>query len=172
LVAEQFADGFRLEEELTAARDAVRSQLELYPDEPVYDPVYWACEPDLSGCLHCCTHYAGYASTKAIPTSDRDYDAHSLTTATAEIHTQVNLLREIFGNPFRPATFSPAWRTTDVMLLAKGIYDARAFDRMPILADALQDAGCDIEDILNHLRNMSATHVRGCWALDSVLGKE
>ncbi len=58
------------------------------------------------------------------------------------------------------------------MLLASGIYAERAFDRMPILADALQDAGCDSDDILNHLRDANATHVRGCWALDLVLGKE
>jgi hypothetical protein len=58
------------------------------------------------------------------------------------------------------------------MLLAQGVYDERAFDRMPILADALQDAGCDNTDILSHLRDANVTHVRGCWALDLVLGKE
>jgi hypothetical protein len=58
------------------------------------------------------------------------------------------------------------------MLLAKGIYDDLAFDRMPILADALQEAGCDSDDLLNHLRDSSAAHVRGCWTLDLVLGKE
>ena len=85
---------------------------------------------------------------------------------------QAELLREIFGNPFENPFFKPTWRTTDVMLLAQGIYDAKAFDRMPILADALQDAGCDNEDILAHCRDTSLTHVRGCWALDLVLGKE
>ncbi|MBM3981711.1 MAG: hypothetical protein FJ304_15840 [Planctomycetes bacterium] len=68
--------------------------------------------------------------------------------------------------------FKPAWRTTDVMLLARGIYDAKAFDRMPILADALQDAGCDSDDILNHCRDAAQVHVRGCWVVDAVLGKE
>jgi hypothetical protein len=89
-----------------------------------------------------------------------------------ERRAQTMLVREIFGNPFRPVAFNAAWRTTDVMLLAKGIYEERAFDRMPILADALQDAGCENDDILNHLRDATATHVRGCWALDLVLGKE
>jgi hypothetical protein len=84
---------------------------------------------------------------------------------------QARSLREIFGNPFRPVTFDPVWRTSDVMLLARGIYEERAFDRMPILADALQDAGCDNTDVLNHCRDPHATHVRGCWALDLVLGK-
>jgi hypothetical protein len=81
-------------------------------------------------------------------------------------------LRDIFGNHFRPVTFNPAWRTSDVLLLAQGIYDDRAFDRMPILADALQDAGCNNADVLNHCRDTHATHVRGCWVVDLVLGKE
>jgi hypothetical protein len=88
-----------------------------------------------------------------------------------EERAQCDLIREIFGNPFRPVAFDPAWLTSDVRLLATGIYDEKAFDRLPILADALQDAGCDSDDILNHLRDATATHVRGCWALDLVLGK-
>jgi hypothetical protein len=67
--------------------------------------------------------------------------------------------------------FDPAWRTSDVLALSRGIEQDLAFDRMPILADALQDAGCDCDDLLNHLRDTNATHVRGCWALDLVLGK-
>ncbi|MCE9568116.1 MAG: hypothetical protein K8U57_39440 [Planctomycetes bacterium] len=78
----------------------------------------------------------------------------------------------IFGNPFRPAAFSPEWRTTTVVALAQRMYESRDFSAMPILADALQDAGCDNDDILNHFRDPNAPHVRGCWALDLVLGKE
>ncbi len=88
-----------------------------------------------------------------------------------EQRAQCQFLREIFGNPFRPVIMRPAWRTTDVMLLTRGIYEDRAFDRMPILADALQDAGCANDDLLNHLRDTSLTHIRGCWAIDLVLGK-
>ena len=51
------------------------------------------------------------------------------------------------------------------------MYDARDFSAMPILADALQDAGCDSDDILNHCRS-GGVHVRGCWVVDLVLGKE
>jgi len=79
--------------------------------------------------------------------------------------------REIIGNPFRPAATAPEWRTFTVLALAHGIYGERAFDRMPILADALQDAGCDSDDILNHCR-CETVHVRGCWVVDLVLGKE
>lgn len=62
------------------------------------------------------------------------------------------------------------WRTSTVVALAQGIYDDRAFDRLPILADALQDAGCDNPDILNHCRD-TGPHARGCWVVDLVLGK-
>jgi hypothetical protein len=82
-----------------------------------------------------------------------------------------NLVREIFGNPFRPAALDPAWLTSDVLALARGIYEERAFDRMPILADALQDAGCTNDDILIHCRDTKQVHVRGCWVLDLLLGK-
>jgi hypothetical protein len=85
---------------------------------------------------------------------------------------QAALLRDIFGNPFRPVAFDPAWHTDTAVSLAKGMYDSRDFSAMPILADALQDAGCDSDDILNHLRDPNAAHVRGCWALDLILGKE
>jgi hypothetical protein len=89
----------------------------------------------------------------------------------AERKQQTRVVREVFGYPPRPVPFDPVWRTSDVMLLANGTYTERAFDRMPILADALQDAGCDCDDLLTHLRDTRATHVRGCWALDLVLGK-
>lgn len=83
---------------------------------------------------------------------------------------QVRLLREIFSDLIRKIRFKKSWRTSTVMALANGIYDEKVFDRIPILADALQDAGCDSEEILNHLRQPEE-HCRGCWALDLVLGK-
>jgi hypothetical protein len=79
-------------------------------------------------------------------------------------------LRDIFGNPFRPVTADLAWLTSTVVALARSIYDERAFDRLPILADALQDAGCDSADVLDHCRS-DGPHVRGCWVVDLVLGK-
>jgi hypothetical protein len=80
------------------------------------------------------------------------------------------LLRCVAGDPFRPVACDPGWRTADVVSLARGIYDERAFDRLPILADALQDAGCDNADVLGHCRG-PGPHVRGCWVVDLVLGK-
>ena len=84
---------------------------------------------------------------------------------------QSAFLRDIFGNPFRPVVFNPAWRTDTAVSLARQMYEAREFGAMPILADALQDAGCEYTDVLNHCRDSSATHVRGCWVVDLVLGK-
>jgi len=81
-----------------------------------------------------------------------------------------HLLRCMFGNPFRPVAFDPSWRTSTVVALAGGVYADRAFDRLPILADALQDAGCENEDILAHCRG-SGPHARGCWVVDMLLGK-
>jgi hypothetical protein len=85
------------------------------------------------------------------------------------LEDEAHLFRDIFGNPFRPVIFDPSWRTSTVLVLARGIYTDRAFDRLPILADALQDAGCDDPDILGHCRG-PGPHVRGCWVVDLVLG--
>ena len=90
--------------------------------------------------------------------------------AFAERFDQAKLLRDIFGNPFRPVALDPAWLTEAAVGIARGIYDDRAFERMPILADALQDAGCENADILTHCRE-AGVHVRGCWVVDLVLGK-
>jgi hypothetical protein len=85
---------------------------------------------------------------------------------------QAALLRDLVGNPFRPAAFDAEWRTSTAVAIAKQMYDARDFSAMPILADALQDAGCDRDDILSHCRDANGVHVRGCWVADLVLGKE
>jgi len=88
-----------------------------------------------------------------------------------ERSTQIVLAWDIFGNPFRPVAFDSRWRTDTTLSLARQMYESRDFSAMPILADALQDAGCDNTDILNHCRDASAPHVRGCWVVDSVLEK-
>jgi hypothetical protein len=80
------------------------------------------------------------------------------------------LLRDIYGNPFRPVTLNPAWRTLNVTALAQAIYDDRRFDDLPILGDALEDAGCTDAAILSHCRD-PGPHVRGCWVVDLLLGK-
>jgi hypothetical protein len=81
-------------------------------------------------------------------------------------------IRDIFGNPFRPVSFSDHWRADTAVSLARQMYESREFSAMPILADALQDAGCDDAGVLDHCRDPKQVHVRGCWVVDLVLGKE
>jgi hypothetical protein len=81
-----------------------------------------------------------------------------------------HLIRDIFGNPFRPILFDSSWLTSTATALAQQMYDSRDFSAMPILADALQDAGCDSADILNHCRQ-PGEHTRGCWVVDQVTGR-
>jgi hypothetical protein len=68
-------------------------------------------------------------------------------------------------------TADPRWLSSTVVSLAQTVYAERAFDRLPILADALEEAGCDNADILAHCRG-DEPHVRGCWVVDLILGKE
>jgi hypothetical protein len=85
---------------------------------------------------------------------------------------QCGIFRDVAGPfAFRTVPIERTWRTTNVDALAESIYADRAFERLPILADALEDAGCDNADILNHCRR-PGEHVRGCWVVDLVLGKE
>jgi hypothetical protein len=83
-----------------------------------------------------------------------------------------DILRDVFGNPFRPVKFDKAWRTGTAVALARQMYELRDFGAMPILADALQDAGCEDATILHHCRDAKQQHVRGCWVVDLVLGKD
>lgn len=86
-----------------------------------------------------------------------------------EVRAQFDLFREIAGPRWTDPKW-PRWRTTDVGALARGIHRDRAFDRLPILADALQDAGCDDPDVLQHCRGPLEGHVRGCWVVDLAMG--
>jgi hypothetical protein len=80
------------------------------------------------------------------------------------------LARDIFG-PYQHVPFDREWRTDTAVAIARGMYDSRDFSVMPILADALQDAGCYNDEILNHCRDAGVTHHRGCWVVDLALGK-
>jgi hypothetical protein len=92
----------------------------------------------------------------------------------AEERIQTDILRCIFDYLFHPMTIAPAvlaWNDGMIPELAQSIFDNRAFDRLPILADALEVAGCQDADLLAHCRN-EGPHVRGCWAVDLLLGKQ
>jgi hypothetical protein len=111
-----------------------------------------------------------WARMEALATEDH---RHYRQAEAEEELAQVALLRETFGNPFRLVKPDPAWlRWNDrtVPAMAQAIYEERAFDRLPVLADALTDAGCEDEAILSHCRS-EGPHQRGCWAVDLLLGR-
>jgi hypothetical protein len=83
-----------------------------------------------------------------------------VTTEAAHRKSQAGLLREIFGNPFHPVTFDPVWKTPEVILLARSLYEGRRFEDMPVLADALEEAGCSDAVVLEHCRG-PGPHARG-----------
>jgi hypothetical protein len=98
--------------------------------------------------------------------------------AASERREQATLLRDIFVNPFRPPAFNPSCLTPQIIALAQAAYDERVLPQgnlddalLRVLGDALEEAGCDQADILEHLHG-PGPHVRGCWAVDTVLGKK
>ena len=167
--AEQFADGrfsegtmnrWRLEAQKVgwAARGAADG---LCPEWFAYHGVESVCDPRRN---HLHTLVA-----RTLLFAHESFGPEFVATAPA---LAFHLLRDVFGNPFRKVKFDKAWRTDTAVLLAQQMYNSRDFSAMPILADALQDAGCDSEEVLNHCRDANTPHVRGWWVVDLVLGKE
>jgi hypothetical protein len=182
LLAERCADGEVTREEMKAAHRAhARAFSNVLSVSYQYSPAFCAAD-----CAHAATislltpsgaggaHFGAYYARCAAEFANRKgqampYDGPS----TAAAKRQAALLRDVFGNPFRPVNTDRAWlrwgRGT-VPKVAQAIYDERAFERLPILADALEDSGCTEQALLSHLRS-AGPHVRGCWAVDAVLGR-
>ena len=103
------------------------------------------------------------------------YASGELSGGTAEPAAQCALLRDIFGNPFhRPPAIEPAWLSWNegrIIKLARAIYNQRDFGRLSDLRDTLKEAGCTDTELLAHSQ-VPGTHVRGCWLVDLLLGKE
>jgi len=166
LVAEQFADQlvgeevrFSAEQNLAVSHDFLNVDYEFALNATYYLLAKDFSIRDASLCV------------RTMSDSAPNLKSGSEASQTSLLHEQANNLRDIFGNPFRPVSFDPRWRTSDVVDVARGIYEDKAFERMPILADALMDAGCEDEQIIGHCRG-EGPHVRGCWVVDLVLGKE
>jgi len=107
------------------------------------------------------------AASPLVAAQNTEYDLRD----TDEAALLVPMLYEVFGNPFRRVKLEAAWLRWNeeiVPKLARGIYEDRAFERMPVLGDALEEAGCDNRAILDHCRG-PGPHVRGCWVLDLIL---
>jgi hypothetical protein len=174
---------------------------EAFADERIDEAAFAAARRPLWDAFHARRNAPGWFETVSaeaddaecaclhttLPEVPRDRDGHSdlyppvpevvalicrLDSSRSSFRRLITLLHEVFGPlPFGHIAFSPEWRTDTAVLLARQMYDARDLSAMPILADALQDAGCDNDDILTHCRG-PGPHVMGCWVVDLVLGKE
>lgn len=111
----------------------------------------------------------GQNLNKMVWFAEQEFEARNENPQIAHVQLRA-ILHEVVGNPFHPVAFDPAWRTDAVVGLARTIYECRAFDWLPVLADALEDAGCADAAVLAHCRG-PGPHVRGCWVVDLVLGK-
>jgi hypothetical protein len=176
LVAEDYADGLADGQQLRTIEAELRADYE-----------------GTRGVGYCCEFACRVGdSAIRIASGASVYAADALSAASNEEHTlrvhlrrtptwgaaraeQALLLSDLFGPlPFRSVKVDAgwlAWNGSAVKALARGIYDDRAFDRLPVLADALEEAGCTDADILGHCRG-PGPHVRGCWVVDLLLGKE
>jgi hypothetical protein len=162
--ARQCAEAIRQDDPLSAAAYAGVAASADYPFVPLAGPDF----------AHA---HRGRAAAKRAADRARE-DAHRAAWQAAKTDHEARVRREccdqfrdVAGNPFRPVRFDPSWRTEAVAALAAGVDADQAFERLPVLADALEDAGCADANILTHCRG-DGPHVRGCWVVDLVLGKE
>ncbi len=166
-VAERYADGLASDQELAS------------------EGRKWACLPEERGPVAPSAYDGAWEAVDWLTILERwrdDPDSYIAIPADAVLKRSVLLLRDIFGNPFRPSPSLPAailvWNDGTIRRLAEDIYEERQMPggtldtaRLAVLADALLDAGCDNEDLIQHCRE-AGSHVRGCWPLDLILGKE
>jgi hypothetical protein len=153
LVAEEYAEGLAGAGDLQAAQEAAW----LLWGTPATTAAADAARPDANETALEAARHASWACPGA---------------RVAALRVQADLLRDIWANPFRPApAVEGAWRTATVLTLAQAIGRERQFGDLPVLADALEEAGCTTAEILSHLRG-PGPHVRGCWVLDLLTGRE
>jgi hypothetical protein len=177
-VAEREADGFDTKDALRLAEQQARAAIPSFsrPTEKVaLAGAIGVMMPKATDAARVACNWAGQLRLVLVY-EQQAHDPQPRTISKKKILAEwgveaVALLRCIFGNPFRPMRIEPAWTTPTVKGLAQAMYDERAFDRLPVLADALEDAGCINGDILNHCRQPSV-HVRGCCVVDLILGKQ
>jgi hypothetical protein len=159
--AEGFADGDGAKKRLRKLVDACRQRYDRYGERPGEDvqvvhaaaAARTTCEPEVHPIASCRSVRIALGGDEA-----------------AEAAAQAALVRCVFGDPFRPVPVASEWRSADAIGLARAIYADRAFDRLPILADALEEAGCGDPAVLAHCR-ADVIHARGCWVVDAVLGR-
>jgi hypothetical protein len=177
LVAEGYADGLASDAELAAAAQKAAAIAEAACDavivpgdvwQSVWVPAQAALTARFASILKDDQDYGAVVQARDI-VQNTIFHARVVADQSGRYDPLV-FLHEMFGNPFRPVTINPAWQTSNVVAIAQTIYDERGFADMPVLGDALEDAGCDNADILNHCRQLGE-HVRGCWVVDLILAK-
>jgi hypothetical protein len=173
-VAEQFADGMESRNRLARIRSALKTRHQdrvsrwslLYTSHIRSVPAWHATREQIVRAANEGSRCCAWSSTRQVffgKFVGMEYPQD-------ELAAQACLLRDIFGNPFRRTALHRTWLTPAVVNLARTIYDERNFDHLPILADALEEAGCQNAEILSHCRG-PGPHTRGCWPLDAILGK-
>lgn len=164
-IAERYAEGLVGREELGRARDHAR---EAHRRFNAFDQLRsWraagAVQDATRDNARSAALNAAAESSRAMNPSDMNhFDEDAM-------RRRATFLRCIIGNPFRPQAWDSTWLMPSVVALAKAIYDGRSYDRLPELADALQEVGCEDAAILAHCRE-AGEHARGCWVVDAVLG--
>jgi hypothetical protein len=177
--AERYADGLASDQELEDAPDGFWPTHDAGEGFQVEAAAGYSADRDAFTAAAEASGYAAWASVDPGRTWLPPWQEMGLPMARArrdeQKKHQADTLRDIFGPmPFRPVSVEPAWlrwNSGTVLAIARRIYDERRFEDMPIPGDALEDAGCTDADILTHCRG-GGPHVRGCWVLDLLLGKE
>jgi len=174
-VADAFAEGLATAKELETARRVaydVFCEFEGVPEKVGNAVSLACCHEDLGRNV---VDVAHSAHSLAVVGVERSFMKAA---RILERRKQCRWLRDIFGSPFRPVTLHPLWLTPGVANLGAAAYEVRALpsgeldsQRLAVLADALEEAGCADPELLGHLRS-PGPHVRWCWALDLILGKE
>ncbi|MBV9121735.1 MAG: hypothetical protein JO112_00055 [Planctomycetes bacterium] len=179
-VAERLADGLARPREVGAARRAPHQKSE-DDRNPTWEAAENALDRNAQEAARITpAEVAMLVGALALPPGSTAYFPFSVplecdAAMASEVKLQVDLLRDNFGNPFRPEPVLDSawlsWNRGAIGKLAQSIYDERSFSDLPILADALEEAGCTDPSILEHCRG-PGPHCRGCWVVDQILGKK
>ncbi|MCI0459614.1 MAG: hypothetical protein L0Z62_21910 [Gemmataceae bacterium] len=183
-ISERYADGLATEAELRRAHNAAHGWTYMVREAKTWwgqrllgwlpgdDDPPLPSEVAVVASAHWDAMWAGRVVIRTALDYPESFWRGQATTAEESADILCGLLREVFGpSPFRPVTLEPSWRTPAVVALARSMYEESGWVDLPILADALEEAGCTDPAILDHLRG-PGPHVRGCWAVDLFIGSE
>jgi len=174
-IAQRFGEGNATRQDLDAARDAAwKAKNDLFIAKATVTELSAGSAVAYAAAFPASRYAIDAAENAAHATPKLAYDGLTggfMDMVNAAKRKQVVFLRDVIGNPFQPVNIQPNWLNPKVVALAQKIYDDRTFHQLPLLADELVKAGGVTQEILNHCRQ-PGEHVRGCWLVDLVLGKE